>query len=72
MQVSRVTAGMELSLEARLTKQNFTNYLQAQVTGTFVSAETGLQAPSLPLSPRQALPQSIIGCVITSCRATHS
>ena len=46
--MSRVTAGMELSLEARLTKQNFTNNLQAQVTGIFVSAETGLQAPSLP------------------------
>lgn len=56
VQVSRTTAGMELSLEARLSRPKNTSHLNVQVTGTFLSAEAGAQAPSLPCKSSAAPP----------------
>ena len=74
LQVSHATAGMELSLEARLSKQHLTNSLQAQVTGTFVSAETGVQAPKMPYrftASCSASPLQAEGVTLTALFWTH-
>ena len=65
---------MELSLEARLSKQHLTNSLQAQVTGTFVSAETGVQAPKMPYrftASCSASPLQAEGVTLTALFWTH-
>ena len=74
VQASRATADMDLSLEARLTKQVGTNNLHVQVTGTFVSAETGVQGPSprckssagCPSSSKQAATVSPLQAALVS------
>ena len=65
LHVSRAKANMELSLEARLTKSNITNDLHVHLTGTFVSAETGLQLPNLPC-------KTSAGCSTSSLQAALS